>query len=144
MDNRFLSLKLDLRIHTTDEADRIIHKAAQESVHDDEALQIFGDGDGSAIPCLRFILSRDYLIKTTYKENQICADVEIYPIWEDPWPGAEFIDFLKSISPAIEFGSRADFLMLGHTVMTIHFLGRTLCVWTPPEPITCWDSTYLT
>lgn len=142
MDVRFLSLKLDLRI-IPDKADAIVKSAANNSIHSYEALQIFGDGNGTAGACLRYILSRDYLIDTTYHEDQITADTEIYPIWEEPWPGIEFIDFLKSISPAIAAGSRAEFLMLGHTIMSIHFIGSALSVWTPREPITHWDVTHI-
>ena len=141
MDNRFLSVSLTLKIRK-DRADRIVQKVARKSVHAEEALEIFRNG--GAIPCLRFILRRDYLIETTYGEDWITADSEVYPIYEDPWPGLEFIEFMKSISPAIMAGGLVDFLMLGHTVLTLHFTGGIVGMWTPREPVTHWDSTYLT
>lgn len=140
MDNRFLSLKLDLKIRNK-KSDEDIRRAAQEIMHSREALDIFDNG--GVIPCLRYILYHDYSIKTTYGENWIAADSEILPIQEESWPGIWFIDFMKSISPAIVAGSRAEFLMLGHTVLSLHFVGSGVSMWTPPEPVTHWDSTFI-
>lgn len=140
MGNRFLSLRLNLKVRA-DKADKIIKNAALDSIHSRQAIGVFENS--GAISCMQHILKTDYLILTDCVGHCIHANAEIWPICDEPWPGKEFIEFLKSISPAIEAGSRAEFLMFGHTVMSIHFIGSSLSVWTPREPVTHWDSTFI-